>query len=330
MKTKLSRPSQVVRKAQPTPGDVHINTPLTNISVAYIQDAAGFVADKVFPVVPVQQQSNLYYLFNKSDFNRDQAKPRAPGSQSAGGGFNVTTDSYSCLVEAFHKDIDDQLRANADSVLSLDRAATEWVTQILMIRRERKWATKYFTTGIWASDHTPSVLWDAGATSNPALDVGVARTTIQQSTGFRPNVLVVNPQVHEALRTNPTVKEQFKYTSSDSIDEAMLARYFGQALIDGSLVAGVYETAAEGATSSMGFIGGKNALLVYAAPSPSLMAPSAGYTFAWSGFTGGINGTRIKRIRAELESSDRIEGEHALDMKVVATSLGYMLNAVIS
>jgi hypothetical protein len=30
----------------PTAGDVHVNRPLTNISIAYMQDAAGFVADR--------------------------------------------------------------------------------------------------------------------------------------------------------------------------------------------------------------------------------------------------------------------------------------------
>src|SRR4051812_7942262 len=106
------------QKAQPTPSDVHVNAPLTNISVAYIQDQSLFVADRIFPVVPVQNQSNLYYIFNKEDFLRDEAKPRAPSTESAGGGFNLTTASYAAVVEAFHKDVDDQVRANADSVLS--------------------------------------------------------------------------------------------------------------------------------------------------------------------------------------------------------------------
>src|ERR1017187_6613169 len=48
---------------QPTLQDVHVNRPLTNISVAYLQEAAGveFVADKAFPAVPVENKSDLYY-----------------------------------------------------------------------------------------------------------------------------------------------------------------------------------------------------------------------------------------------------------------------------
>jgi len=316
-----------VRKANPTPGDAHINVPLTNISVAYVQDATAFVADRAFPVVPVAQQSNLYYLYNKSDFLRDEAKPRAPATQSAGSGFALSTDSYACLVDAFHKDIDDQLRANADTVLQLDRSATEFVTQKLMLRRELKWTSKFFVTGVWATDHTPSTLWTSSS-SDPGADVEVAKQTILQSTGFEPNTMVMAYEVFSTLRRNAAIRDQFKYTSADSIDEAMMARFFG---IEKVLVLrAVYESAHEGATSSMSYVySSKSVLVCYAAPAPSLLTPTAGYTFAWTGFTGGTDGWRIKRIRADLEGADRIEGEHALDMKVVASALGYFLDAVI-
>jgi hypothetical protein len=324
--TKLRRRFRV-QKANPTPGDVHVNVPLTNISVAYILDQGSFIADKAFPVVPVAQQSNLYYLYNKSDFLRDEAAPRAPATQSAGSGFNVTTASYACLVEAFHKDIDDQLRANADSVLSLDRSATEFVTQKLLIRRELKWINTFFKTGVWTTDITPGVLWSA-ANATPGADVEAGKQAILTQTGFLPNTLVLPYAVFSVLRRCAEIRDQFKYTSADSIDEAMIARFFD---IDRVLIMkGVYESAAEGATSAMAAMGGKNALLCYSAPSPSLMTPTAGYTFAWTGFTGGTDGWRIKRIRAELEGADRIEGEHALDMKVVAAQMGYFFSGVIA
>ena len=43
----------------PTASDVHVNRPLTNISIAYTQDASTFVADKVFPNIPVAKQSAI-------------------------------------------------------------------------------------------------------------------------------------------------------------------------------------------------------------------------------------------------------------------------------
>lgn len=312
----------------PTAGDVHVNQPLTNISVAWLLKNTTFVADKVFPVVPVEKQSDLYYLFDKSDFLRDEARPRADGSESAGGGFSLSTASYAATVKAFHKDIGDQMRANADSVLSLDRAATEFVTQKLAIARERQWMSTYFTTGVWGTDNTPSVLWSAGSTATPLENVETAKQTIKQNTGYIPNTLVLGSQVFSALRSNPQIKDQFKYTSADSIDVDMMARFFG---VEKVLVSdAVYATNVEGAATTMAFMAGKNALLCYSADAPSLMQPTAGYTFAWSGYLGAVNGLRVKRFRMENLASDRVEGEMAYDMKIVAPEMGYFFNGCVA
>jgi hypothetical protein len=313
---------------QPTPGDVHVNAPLTNISVAYIQKASAFVADKVFPVVSVAKQSDLYYLYNKEDFLRDEAKPRAPGTESAGGGFQLSTAAYAALVEAFHKDVDDQLRANADSVLQLDQAATEFVTQKMLIRRERRWSSTFMGTGVWGTDATPSPLWSAGS-SDPFKDVETGSLKILSETGMKPNTLVFGAQVISALKSNAAIRDQFKYTSAESIDEAMLARYFG---VDNVYIMNsVFTSSVEGnATQTTGLISPKSALLCYSAPAPSIMTPTAGYTFAWTGLVGSIGGIRIKRFRMEHLESDRIEAQMAYSFNKVAASLGYFLNGAVA
>ncbi|NLI59426.1 MAG: hypothetical protein GX387_13140 [Clostridium sp.] len=48
--------------------DAHIDRALTNISVAYMQDEKSFIADKVFPRIPVKKQSDVYFIYNKGDF----------------------------------------------------------------------------------------------------------------------------------------------------------------------------------------------------------------------------------------------------------------------
>jgi hypothetical protein len=131
----------------PTPGDVHVNAPLTNISVAMMQSASNFIGVRAFPNVPVQKQSDRYYTFDRGEFNRDEMQERAPSTESSGGGYTVdNTPTYFCRVYAFHKDIDDQMRANADSVLQLDREATQYCTMKALIKREKVWANAYFKT----------------------------------------------------------------------------------------------------------------------------------------------------------------------------------------
>jgi hypothetical protein len=55
MRVLTRKRSQLIRKAQPTPSQVHVNVPLTNVSVAYMIDSGLYIASRVFPVVPVLQ-----------------------------------------------------------------------------------------------------------------------------------------------------------------------------------------------------------------------------------------------------------------------------------
>ena len=80
------------------------------------------------------------------------------------------------------------------------------------------------------------------------------------------------------------------------------------------------------------FFGGKSALLTYSPAAPTLMTPSAGYTFSWRNGVSGGNGLDIgvKNWYSEDRDADRVEGQIAFDNKIVATDLGYFFNSVVS
>jgi hypothetical protein len=318
---------------QPTRSDVHVNRPLTNISVAYIQRAQDFIADKVFPIVPVTKQSDRYFVYTKDWWFRNRAEKRAPGSESAGGGFHVdNTPTYFADVWAWHTDVDDQTRANADQPVDLDRDATLFVTQTLLLRREIQFALKYMAAGIWQGykpsgspiDFQPNVngngYWDS-STSNPMQDVDFLKQKVKSQTAFLPNTLVVADNVFFALRNNAAVLDRIKYTQRGIVSEELLAALFG---VEKFLVASaVQNTAQENQTGVFGFIVSNSFLLVYANPAPSILQPSAGYIFSWQGLFGaGAQGNRIKVFRMEHLESDRIEGQMAFDMHQVGTDLG--------
>ena len=136
----------------PTAGDIHVNRPLTNFSQKYLLDASMFVSLNAFPNLPVQFQSDLYYEFDRDDFMRDDAQERADGTESAGGGFTLSTSPYFAKVYAYHKDVTDRQRANADSQVALDESAAQFVMQKLMIRRERLFQETFMATSVWTTD----------------------------------------------------------------------------------------------------------------------------------------------------------------------------------
>lgn len=314
---------------QPTQNQVHVDAILTNISVAYMQKQENFIANKVFPIVPVDKQSDKYFSYTKNDWFRDEARLRADATESAGGGYNLSTSSYSADVWAFHKDVGDQTRANADAPINVDREAVEFVTSRLLLKMETEFVSNFFTTGVWATDNTPGNLWSDYTNSDPLNDVEDAKRAILATTGFEPNTLVLGYDVFKELKNHPDLVDRIKYTSSNVITTEMIARMFDveRVLVSKSVKA----TNNEGGTAAYDFTAGKNALLCYSAPSPGLLQPSAGYVMSWTGVSGGLGQTiGASRFRMESVKADRIEGEMAFDMKVVASDLGYFFSAVVS
>jgi len=316
---------------QPTRNSVHVDAVLTNISVAYIQDRSKYVATQVFPIITVDKVSDVYFTYTKNDWFRDEAQRRADSTESAGSGYNLTTASYNADVWAFHKDIGNQTRANADNPINLDSEATEFVTQRLLLRQERKFVSDVFTTGVWGTDRTLAGTdqWSDFVNSDPRDDVDTAVEAILGVTGFRPNTMVVGWQVWRQLKNHPDFREQIKYTSSDNMTPGMVARMLE---IDRFIVASsIYATNEEGGTAAYSFNFGKAAWIGYVNPSPGLLAPSAGYTFAWNGVSGTLGANvGISSMDMPLKKATRIEGEIAFDNKIVATDLGYFINAAVA
>lgn len=323
----------------PTQSDLHVNVPLTNVSVAYMQSADTYIADKVFPKVPVRKQSDLYWKYSKSDWRRTDVARRAPGTESPGVGWNFDTDSYFAHVYAVHKDIDDQLRANADSNFNMDRDATEFVTNQLLLKRDLDWNGTYFKSGVWNTDlagGTDFGQWsDAG--SDPIGDVAQYVVDFRRETGFAPNIMILGAEVMKSLKQHPDIIDRIKYTQRGIVTEDLIATLFGVEQLYTSYATvstgpQIPDARTQDAAASYDFItNAKSALLLYAPSTPSLMTPSAGYTFTWSGYLGGNSqGIRVKRFRMENIASDRIEAECTYDMKVVCPDLGVYLSDVVA
>lgn len=323
----------------PTMQNAHIDRALTNVSVSYLQDASAFIADKVFPIIPVKRQSDVFYQYSKEDFMRDEAQVRGAATESAGGDYGVEAqEPYYCRKHAFHKDVTPEERANYDEPLDADKDATDFVSQKMLIRREMAWATSFFKTGIWgreiagdttASD-TTAIKWNE-ITSDPIGDITNASVQMASETGYKPNTLVLSPFAFNALKNHEDILDRIKYTQKGIVTADLLATLFE---VDHVYVAwSVVNSAAKGADANVNFIMGKHALLCYSNPRPALRKPSAGYIFAWTGLEGsGAYGNRIVRLPMDMLGlgTERIEGEIAFDAKQICKDLGVFFKDIVS
>lgn len=336
----------VVQKNQPTQSDVHVNTPLTNISIAFMQSVNSFIADKVFPNVPVQKQSDRYYTYDRGMFNRLEMRQRAPGTETSGIGYKVdNTPSYYCDVWGVHHDVHDQIRANADSVIAPDRDATNLLSMQALLRKEVSWASSFFTTGIWTTDITGVASSPTGsqrlqwndANSDPIKDISDGKRVVNESTGFEPNKLTMGRAVYDALKLHPDIVDRIKYGGQAASGSGNPARVNVQSLaalfeVEEILVMNaIRNTANEGQTNAHSYIGGKNALLTYSPGSAGLQVPSAGYTFSWTGYLGASDrGARVSSFRMPHLKSDRVELEMSFQQKLIAADLGYFFATIVA
>lgn len=326
----------------PTRAQVHVDRPLTNISLATIQSAAAFVAGQTFPIVPVKKQSDLYFKYDRADFLRNEAAIRAPGTESAGSTYSIDhTGSYNASRKSLHHDVPTDIMDNADEPLDPLSDAAKFVIQKMLIRREVDWAASHFVTGVWANEDfgvdsgpvagTSFLRWNDAA-SNPVEDVRAAMTLVHGTTGFRPNKLTLGRPVYDKLIDHPDIVGRLDRGQTEGtarVTREALAALFE---LDQVLVMdAVSNSALPGAAEATAFIGGKNALLTYSPATPSLLIPSAGYTFVWKGGPGGNNqGVATKRFFMEKEDSWRVESDLYYDMKLTASELGFFFLTAVA
>lgn len=328
--------------AQIAKGSFKPNIYLTNLSMAYFQDASKYVAKNIFPICPVQLSSARYYTFTKGDLLRDNVarKPQFGKVQPAQMG--QLDDSYSCYVEQVIVGIDqinalDYKRTNAPGVADPRRAKVKFIAEQMNLHQDIVFAQNFFKTGVWTNEWTGSTSYNEGSSQfikfsddncDPVVLMDNLCTQVEQNTGRRPNRLALGKEAFNSLKSNPIVVERVKFGGSTAnpatVNERVLAELFG---IEKVLVlSSVYNAAPLGAADDMNFIcDPKSALLAYATSSPAIDEPSAGYIFTWDMLGNGQYMPTLQYPGEGGTHSEFMEGLFAADMKKTADDLAIFL-----
>ena len=246
-----------------TASQVHIDQPLTNLTIAYLQDQNNFIADKVFPNVAVDKKTNKFYEYNRADFFRNDVQARAPRTRSQRVGMSLSTQTYTAEVRSLSTDFDFETLANADTALDIRRGASEMLTHNLLIDREKRFMSTFFGAGIWTTEYTgvansdndtaaEVTQWDDYTNSTPIVNVTAARRAMQvASGGYKPNKMVVTRDVHDTLVNHPDILARLNggatVTNTAIITQAKLAEIFEVA--EYHIVDAIENTAKEGLTA---------------------------------------------------------------------------------
>ena len=331
-----------------TPSQVHIDVPLTNLTVAYAQETSGFVADKVFGTVSVSKQSDKYYIYDREGLRHGDVKVLAPRTEVNRVGMSLSTDNYFADVRGLGMDFDEQMLANEDTMLEVRSQGANVLLEKIMIDREVRWADTFFKTGVWGTEVSGNtsgsvganevVYWSDYTNSTPIVDVTNARRAMQlKSGGYKPNCMVVGPEVRDILVNHPDILARLNggatVTNTALVTDAKLAEIFE---VEAFYVMGaVYNTAKEGLTAPNEFIGGNHAMLAYKPSSMGLRTPASGAIFTWDSIPG-VSGLGIT---VESFSDDALKRQQIAeliqvkvsdDMKVIGPDLGYFFKDIIT
>ncbi|MEX1120262.1 MAG: major capsid protein [Candidatus Paceibacterota bacterium] len=262
----------------PQPQEVFVDPVLTNISVEYTNPAVNFISEKLFPTMPVNKETGIYFKYDKSNL-RSQSSRRAGVTRANRVDDSMTEESYGPLKEhSLEYPITYRVLKQYDNPLKPREDATRRVTEKLYIEKEKELADMLADTAIVTQNVTLTGTdqWSDYANSDPFNDIQTGIDEIKLNGLVTPNRLVLGYQTWSKLKHHPDLLERVKYSRLGVLTTELMTDLFDdiQEVVIGSVVE---NTAAEGLTPSMSYVWGKHAWLAYVTPDPGLNTVSLGY-----------------------------------------------------
>lgn len=247
---------------------------------------AEFISPSLFPRAPVPNRAMRQLKFGKESFRLLNTK-RAPGSNVKRIQYGYASDPISLVQDALEGIVPIEHQQEAESVPGVDlgAGAVSMVLDALDLGLEYDCATMARNPANYAASNkvtlTTTARWTQSA-STPIDDIKAANEAIRRMTGRNGNTLILGPNAKNALTKHASIKDQFKYTSAQSITLAMLAALLELENVVCGKAVYLPETAADSAAATD--VWGDDAILAYVPKGGNYQVPSYGYTYELDGF----------------------------------------------
>lgn len=308
-------------------GTIHVNAPLTEVSVSFLQELDNFVADKACPLVQVKKESDLYYVYGREHFiNSPGGLDRANGAVAKEVDLSYSTSSYQLMEISGRMLITDRDKDNADKELQLEIDATKMLTEKLLSEKESDLdallATATFTN---AMSVATAVQWSLNTvTSDPSIVFNTAAAVVWNASGKKVNSALIGFRSLNFLKVHTSVLDRIKYTERGIVSEDLLSSLFD---LDNLFVSrGVNQVRLENknnAISPSAAAADTGALIYWLPKSPGLRQPATWYTFA-------KGGPVVKSYRDEERNGTWVEISQLCQQRIVASQTGFFAAGVIA
>lgn len=336
----------------PSPSELNRNPFLENFSVGAftsgsVPGSGGYLARAIMPVLPVEDDAGKYHIVNMDDIMRDEMTVRQPGTPVPMSDFKFSTDTYLTQQWSTGVPLTEELLAKDYAALGLEQAAMDIANERGLINQEIQFKNSFWKTGVWARDmvgagssvaDTSYKYWSSSSTT-PIDDI-LAEGELMKVRGWRyPNVLALGAKTARKLTTNDQILARLNNGQTPGgpaqASLADLGRLFTPAIPGAEpvkvIVAGAsYNSAAQGATASKGFILDDDcAWLGYVASTVTKLTLTAGVTITYRKLAGNPQGVRVYRRWDDNVRAWKIELFRDDVQKAVSTALGTFFSNIV-
>jgi hypothetical protein len=269
----------------PSPREVHVDQCLTNVACHYPALLEGFIADQIFPTVPVKGETGEYRLFGTEELwpIGDTIGDR---SEAAEVDWHTSTSTYRCVARALKTFVSSRSIKNSDPAVRPLVTGTNKVARSLLLNREIR-CVAAVAAAITATSNTTalSAAWSTTATGTPLKNFADTAESMRVLTGRKPNLLVINPDVIPTMLETAEWKDKVKYTHGDLVEThgAIPTKIAGMRVLipqAHKVATDIVQTTYDGGatlTAASSIWTAKACYLLYVNPRPSIDDPSFGY-----------------------------------------------------
>ncbi len=313
---------------------VHINRDLTNFSVMY--RGQGYIADQIFPVFGVKNESDDYWSWDKGQAFREGRADGldtlvADGAASEEESYGATIKQYRTRAFKRKTRITDRERNNADDSLQLERNKIQLVQDKILRGYELRVANIVTSTSTYAAsnfvtlsganqwNNASFVSQSSQVQSTIVQNIETGMDAIRKATGgLLPNTIILPFGVEMVMNADKGLNDSIKYTQA-KFGGLIPDTWMGMRVLRPQAM---FTTALEGENVTLGDIWGKHVVLAYVNPNPGLNCLTFGTTFRSRNWL-------VRQWRNEELESTYYEPSIIQDERLITADCAYLIaNAI--
>lgn len=323
----MPRPSSSLATLRP---DLALS--LTEFDLA--MNRAGFIAQKILPVIDVRVQSDTFGKIPLKELLKNAVTARASGSGYNRIDWKFTTDSFATAEHGAEVPIDDREANIYANYIEAELASTALAEHIVLLNQEKRVAALLYNT----STFTPTSIvneWDDYANAAPIDDVLAAKRAVWDRTGLWPDSMTLNRHQFQNLQQCEQIHERVSASGAgDKIKpNDLTVSMIAMALDLQNLFIGdaAKNTAAEGAAAVIDKVWSDEYVAIFKRVDPNsplrINAPGLGRIFHYTG-DGSMPNCRVETYREEQVRADIVRVRHEVHEKLLHTDAVELLDNV--